>query len=413
MRLLRWSLLLFACALFGVLAAMLQAAPAVRGEANLDAVRTARARALLRDHDPRRLHDGEERSLKLGGDELTLVFDYLLDAWPEGAAAIHIETGTLEARFTTRLAQLPLPAYLNLTVGLAQADNLPRLSQLRVGALEVPLVLANWLALQGVDYLYARAGMRDPGSLLRTVRFTDNALELRYQWQNQIAEQLREQLVPPEQQARILDFQRQLVLVTQRHDQAVGLPAIASPLFAFAQTRAEAGDPVADNRALLLVLARYVNDRSLSLLLPDDPQWPASRRLPVRLHGRKDLAQHFFISALLAAIGGNALASSVGVAKELDDARHGSGFSFIDLLADEAGQRFGGRATASRVEAAALQRLAATLDADTDWLPNPAGLREHLGEQEFRQRYGAIDSERFQAALADIGQRLDRMPLYR
>ncbi len=56
--------------------------------------------------------------------------------------------------------------------------------------------------------------------------------------------------------------------------------------------------------------------------------------------GRRDLAQHFFLSAYLTAIVGSAAAESAGLAKELADSQSTSGFSYRDLAADLAGIEF-------------------------------------------------------------------------
>ena len=58
------------------------------------------------------------------------------------------------------------------------------------------------------------------------------------------------------------------------------------------------------------------------------------------LLGRRDLAQHFFVSGYLTATMGAEAANAAGVAKELVDANTTSGFSFADLAADRAGVRF-------------------------------------------------------------------------
>jgi hypothetical protein len=52
---------------------------------------------------------------------------------------------------------------------------------------------------------------------------------------------------------------------------------------------------------------------------------------------RRDLVQHFFLSAYLATVVGSASAEAAGIAKELADAQSGSGFSYVDLAADLAG----------------------------------------------------------------------------
>lgn len=58
------------------------------------------------------------------------------------------------------------------------------------------------------------------------------------------------------------------------------------------------------------------------------------------LKGRRDLAQHFFLSAYLAVAVGPRAAESAGLAKELADSRSQSGFSYRDLAANAAGIKF-------------------------------------------------------------------------
>ena len=392
---------------------VLDRAPTVVAPAHLDAVRTARARALLHDYDPRRLRDGEVRTLAISREELTLLLDHLARLLPEGAASVALAPGRLDARLSLRLPAVP-GVYLNVQLGLTQTSRLPEIAELKLGALPVPAPLATRLAARALRAAYARAGLGEPGSLVRAVEFADQQLVLRYEWQSRIADALRLQLISPAQQARIRAFNDQLVAHCAGHMGAVRLPELAAPLFAFAATRSAAGgDPLADNQALLLVLTHYVTGRSLALLMPDAARWPQPLVRPVRLQGRSDLVRHFLISALLAATGGDALAGTMGTAKELEDARRGSGFSFVDLLADEAGTLFGQRATASAEVARALQLKAAAALSDDAWLPALAGLPERLGAAEFQRLYGDADTDAYRAMLQDIRQRLAALPVYR
>jgi hypothetical protein len=124
------------------------------------------------------------------------------------------------------------------------------------------------------------------------------------------------------------------------------LPATASladllpPLFQIAATRPADRVP-AENRAALLAVALYVNGEDPARVIPEGRDWrrPAWRRLS--LGGRRDHAQHFTISAAIAAAAGAPIAHVIGIYKEMDDARRGGGFSFSDLAADRAGTTFG------------------------------------------------------------------------
>ena len=147
------------------------------------------------------------------------------------------------------------------------------------------------------------------------------------------------------------------------------------------------------------------------MLLPDAANWPVPHRLSVRIYRREDLVQHFVNSALIAATGGEALAQTFGLGKEIDDSRGGSGFSFVDLLADKAGTRFGQGASASRDSAIAVQRFASATPSQGAWIPNPEGLLENLTEKVFKQRYGGVDGAGYRVVLGDIETRLANLPL--
>ena len=88
-----------------------------------------------------------------------------------------------------------------------------------------------------------------------------------------------------------------------------------------------------------------------SFLDAAEPPSERMRRLTVlgqpTMLGRRDLAQHFVLSAFLAANSGTQAAEAAGLAKEVVDAQGPSGFSFTDIAADRAGIRFAGSVSRS------------------------------------------------------------------
>lgn len=387
--------------------------PLVEAGARLKPPQVARARALLAEHDPRRLRDGDVRALRLSADELGLMLNYLLDQLGGGASRVEMSEHLLVATLTARLPDNPIGRYVNVEVDLSETGEMPLVDRLRIGRVSVPSLFVNPLLAGAVGLAYTSAGLDDPGSLLHGVEFSNDGIVVHYQWHSAIADAVRKQLVPAEDAARLRDFHAALVAVTRAGEGPLPLPQLLAPLFELAATRASAGDPQADNRALLLVASSYVSGRRLGAWLPEAANWPDTARRSVRLHGRVDLAKHFVNSAALAATGGQAVAQTIGLFKELDDSRSGSGFSFIDLLADEAGTRFGKRATESRVMARAMQPRAATARDDDEWMPRPTGLREHMSEAEFNRQFGGVDGPGYREVLSDIGRRLDGVALYR
>jgi len=126
------------------------------------------------------------------------------------------------------------------------------------------------------------------------------------------------------------------------------------------------------------------------------------------LGDRIDFAQHFLVSAAIAARAGGPLADVLGLAKEVSDARDGSGFSFNDLAVNRAGVRLG------EVAVADPARLAGWLAAgvrDADLMPDVSDLPEFLPEAAFVARYGGIGAPAYEALVAEIEARVVALPL--
>jgi hypothetical protein len=127
------------------------------------------------------------------------------------------------------------------------------------------------------------------------------------------------------------------------------------------------------------------------------------------MRGRHDSAQHFAVSAALAALLPASAAEAIGVLKEVGDAHGGSGFSFVDLQSDLAGVEFGTRVCRSQIT---LDRLARWFVV-ADYMPEPAGLREGLTWDDFVTAYGSLQDERFQRQEKAIRRRVLDLPGYR
>lgn len=124
------------------------------------------------------------------------------------------------------------------------------------------------------------------------------------------------------------------------------------------------------------------------------------------LCGRHDLAQHFVVSAALAAIYGPRAARELGLIKEMSDAQGGSGFSFADLAADLAGIAF---ADALRAEHLSLEDLSQFFSM-ADFMPALDGLLEGLSWSNFVREYGSFSDPRFRAEESAIVEKIRALP---
>lgn len=172
--------------------------------------------------------------------------------------------------------------------------------------------------------------------------------------------------------------------------------------------------PADQNRAAILALGIAIGHERLARYAGLDPDGE-SVRLAVRLRdgttlrGRKDWPRHFWVSATLAVVENEFLSDAGGLMKEeLDALTHGTGFSFADLAADRAGNRFAHAATDSDAAARTMQaRLARGVSVD-DLFPPAADLPENLTVEQFRRDFGGVGSLRYRQKVAEIEERLDR-----
>ena len=219
-----------------------------------------------------------------------------------------------------------------------------------------------------------------------------------------------------EDQQRMQVFQFHLASVVNQLQpgKRVTLDKLLAALFRFIYNQPENidPDPIADNRAAILVLSAYVNRRELDKVAPEIEEWAPIQHRKVVLHGRKDLPRHFMISAVLAVMGGALLSQTVGLIKEIDDTRRGKVFSFSDLYANNAGTRFGQVAIASEARARQLQQQLSEPLSETDLIPKNGDLPDHLSRKELKERYGEIGSAAFQQVVRKIKERINAMPLY-
>lgn len=216
---------------------------------------------------------------------------------------------------------------------------------------------------------------------------------------------------PEAMTAALSAYNGRLVDVSASRPAAFSLVDVVVPVMALARTRSASADPVVENQAALVALVFYVNRWPLEWAIPEARSWPRPAPRTATLRGRHDLAQHFTVSAVIAAAAGTPIAAAAGLYKELSDARGGSGFSFSDLAADQAGTRFGQVATRSADSARRLQAALTSGLAEDAIMPAITGLVDNLTQAEFVSRFGGIGAPAYGAVMQDIEARVAALPL--
>lgn len=372
-------------------------------------------RQVLRAHDPRRKRAGTQYEIDATAADLQLLAGHgarLLGA----AAEVELGPGRLTLRASAPVAPAWLAhlagGWLNAELQLGNGDALPTVLGLKLGRLPLPGMLAGPLLRWGLARAADPAdGLPPLTDMLQGVQLRGDGARIVYEWRADTPRRVFGQWLAPAQLARLRAYHERLATLTREATGPLQLPALLAPMFALAQQRSAAGsEPAAENRAALLTLALYASGRPLGSVLPAAQQWPRARWRPLLMRDRTDFPQHLLVSAALAAEAGGTLADALGLAKEVSDARYGSGFSFNDLAANRAGARLGMLAVQQPVR---VQAALALTDDDRALLPDVSDLPEFMSEADFERRFGGVGQPRYEQLVADIEARVRALPLLR
>lgn len=403
----RWLAWLVACLLVlsGVLFIVAtDSKPGLSRSSQVSVADLDRGKAIFDAIELRRIKVGEVRQLVLTESDLDLGLNYLTHRLAHGSASVRIALSQLNIR-----ASLPLPGmhrFVNLELALAPDGEVLRPTRLRLGRLPLPAALSGRLLYWGVTHSSYGDELLAAQSMLDSVKLVDQTLALRFTWRGTwVAQVMRGG--GGQAGAR---HEPSVYHVALRQTQSRNFAVLLGEAFALAQERSKSFDPVDENRAALTSLAELVMG---SRVMGGQAMTRAERRKGIKLAGRVDFAQHFAVSAFLAATGGENLSDMAGLYKELKDAEGGSGFSFNDLAADRAGSRLGEIATRSRANALKLQQRLANVQDARAFFPLVHDLPEFMSQAEFQRRFGGVGQPEYRRMIAQIEARIAGLVVYR
>jgi hypothetical protein len=405
-----WTILASMGALGLALWLAIDATPAVQRVDTIDPQEIARAKRPFDANDPRWLRAGEAGRMQIPLTLLDTAAHHAARLGIRGQASVRIDDGRLMLTITKAIPATG--GYLNIQAALRPGPGEPRLDSVAIGKLPLPAALGEAL----LDFAARQAGFAQEWRLARRsiggIDFDTSGTNVTvdYVWRPEIIRQASTIAFPPEEVARLQ--RAQSALATRISAAPRGRPLPLRELLPGLLAVPDDDSP-AQLRATLLVLAVYLAEKDLANLTPEARRWPRIPAANILLRERHDTAQHFTVSAALAAWAGEPVADAIGLWKEIDDIRHSGGFSFADLAADRAGTRFGQRLATD--PEGLRRRLRAPLH-DDDFIPRIDDLPEYLDEATFKQRFGSVDpkaSPAYAAMQRTIETRLGQLPFYR
>lgn len=408
-----------------LLSLMIDSAPLTQQTRAPDSVDAQRAKALLKQSwEVLKQTNRTELAVKI--DDLNAAVAFLGRGASYLSGTFALEQQALNGSLSLKIPNSPFGQYINLQLKLLPSDDSLALQFCKIGQLRIPGSLALMATQTGLNLLTdGQLGSQ----LLETVEkvsFSDDQLFVTFRsgaefakLKNRLLALLKELKGDPDAERQRIDFYLQQLesINATLSEKQVSLARIMVPLFERTRAESQHSSAQAENRATLYALSIYLGGRDFrklaNYLLDPAQRFPRNQRIRVTLAERQDLLKHFLVSAGIKLMSDSQMGFAVGEFKELLDAnKGGSGFSFIDLAADRSGLRFAESATGSEQGAKKFQQSIVGITTELEFFPQLTGLEEGLNREHFIDRYGNVDTQRYQEVVQLIDRRLDSFPLY-
>lgn len=352
------------------------------------------------------------KHLSLNEKDLNIAVGYLLNHFIENTTAIKF----LPDRIWFQIALFVPPSlwghYLDISFTIRHDHKGIYIKSFKIGEISIPDPAANQLIPVIVHHSKLEQYWLLASKYVQNIHITETTVEIDYL--SAMVEEAKQLAVQKHHDFPSLPFyQQQINEIVSLHDPAwrLSLSELTQPLFKIARQRSEASNAIQENKAIILAVASYIFKAELRRFLPLGLIY--SKEYQVFAYKRMDIPEHFIASAMVAAVGSGYLSQQLGVDKEVGDAQHGSGFSFVDINSDKSGTLFGQLATVSPESAQWIQKVMSEAKDYTVFIPDPQGLQEKMDQQSFKEQYGSVDSKAFKDVISDIEHRIYALDIYR
>lgn len=355
----------------------------------------------------------EQKEIKLSEKDLNIALSYLLNYYIHSTSEIEFTDKQLNFKISLLLNKNIFGKYLNFSFALTKHHGYPMINSLKIGQLKIADEFAGQLIESIIKYTPLKEYYILAAQHVRDIQIKPQSLNISYITSADLTLKNKLSLSNKNFQS-VIFYQQQITNIIARHDPKwrLSLASLLQPLFRQALQRSTPSTAVSENRALLIAISTYVNKSEIQAFLPFDITPSGQQQHVVSIYRRKDMAQHFVISAALAASGAETLAYMIGQEKEITDSKRGSGFSFVDLACDRAGLFFGKTAVASTISARTLQKRMAKIKDYTAFMPEVRDLPENMNKRVFEQRFKSVYSSEYQYMLQKIDSRISNLALY-
>jgi hypothetical protein len=407
LRFLTFCVFVFILAIFVILLVVFEEKPRIDRQVILAPEHVERAKKIINMHHYQ-VRPGMNAVARVRSEDVDLAANYLAGRFVKGSAQVTLADHSAHVLLSIPTPWNPMGDYLNVEATLVETAGIPQPQSVHAGNLVLPDLVTSMLMNQVTYWLRQTPRYRIGLDALRKIKISQNELNVVYHWEGGFTQEMRTSIISEQEGKQLFLYHSLLTKNSLLHgtETTVSLSEILPPLLNLAAKRSETGNALEENRAAILVATFYTLGSSLKSLTPDAATWPKPVKRVVTVSGRDDFAKHFMVSATIAAYADTALSDVVGLYKEIEDSRTGSGFSFNDIAADRAGTKFGEKAVASKELAQQLQRRVASGLVDSDLMPHWSDLPEFMPEVEFKRRFGGVGAPAYKQMMQKIDQRV-------
>lgn len=382
------------------------------------------AKLLKERYDPRTMPANIVTQVVANDAELNTTLAAGLTAFPRVKGRIEVGDSrvTLLGTLALPIPDFPFGHYLNVRAAAGPSDDGFDVKSFSVGHIPLPAGLVKPAIAAIIDAAVGPGKGKEMIASVKALRIDGNTVTVAFRPPPTLVADVRTAARRAIQVAGMDAIRAYYVKLVQLgqdfgYEREVSLAEFLGPSFALAKSRSFLGNPVEENRALILALSIYFGDSHFEQLLSDVKKGGLENIEPsiehVYIEERNDWVQHFITSAGLQVAGGTAFANEIGEAKELSDSQGSEGFSFGDLAADHTGVRLGEIAVASDASARHLQDALANNSSESVFFPKITDFPEDLTEARFRARYGDVNSAAYLKQVKAIDDRIAQIPLYK
>jgi hypothetical protein len=379
----------------------------------------ARAKHILDTHR-HQVHPGRSATAKFQSEDLDIALNYLAHHFAQGRAQIKARDNSALIRLSLPMSAGTTSVYFNLEATLVETNGLPKLKSVRVGDLTVPDRLANLLASQLLTWLQRISPDVSAGlDAFKKLQISRNEIAISYHWKgwganNDRYSSLGAPLFNQQELNRLFHYHDFLNKKNQQQiSQSISLSELLTVIMRETTQRSTHGNTLEEIRAAILVTTLHVLQFPPRWIIPEAVNWPNPVRIKVTLDERADFAKHFMASAAITAYTDTILSDAIGLYKELEDARSGSGFSFNDIAANRSGTRFAEKVMTDQASAQKVRNTILSGISDADLIPYWSDLPEHMSKNAFNTRFGGTDTPQYHAIMEKIERRVASLKLLR